>query len=170
MLTTGSAPHSVTPRYMSGPAVPAVRGRSLIEPSSWRFVLGVALAVGIVSFLVTELMHYVLVADLGRHPERLLAEGLSAFIVSCLIAKLANINRQQHRLTAARVQVIAEMNHHIRNALTPILLSTHLIENRQLIRVISEAVDRIDWTLREVLPGLIPPGEEQRHEGKSGYQ
>jgi len=108
-------------------------------------------------------MHYVLVPDLGRHQERLLAEGLSAFIVSCLIAKLANINRRQQRLTMARMQVIAEMNHHIRNALTSISLSAHVTENQQLIRVISEGVERIDWALREILLREVPLREEQRH-------
>ncbi len=131
-------------------------------PTSRRFVLGAALGVGIASFLVTELMHYMLVPDLGRHQERVLAEGLSAFIVSCLIAKLANVARQQHQLTLARMQVIAEMNHHIRNALTPISLSTSVIDNQQRIRVISEGVDRIDWALREILPREIPLQEDQR--------
>jgi signal transduction histidine kinase len=121
-------------------------------------------------------MHYVLVPDLGRHQERLLAEGLSAFIVSCLIAKLANINRRQQRLTMARMQVIAEMNHHIRNALTSISLSAHVTENQQLIRVISEGVERIDWALREILPREIPLREEQQDRlgyfqtGRSEYQ
>lgn len=131
-------------------------------PSSRGFVLGSAFGVGIASFLATELMHYALVPDLGRHQERLLAEALSALVVGCLIAKLASIARQQHQLTVARIQVIAEMNHHIRNALTPIFLSTHVTDNQQRIRVISEGVDRIDWALREILPREIPLREEQR--------
>ena len=118
MLTTSSGPETITPRSMSRPGR-SVGGRSWIEPSSRQFVLGAALGVGVVSFLATELMNYVLVPEVGRHQERLLAEGLSAFIVSCLIAKLAHITRERHRLTMARMQVIAERNHHIRNALTP---------------------------------------------------
>ena len=121
----------------------------------------------VASFLTTELMHYLLVPDLGRHQERLLAEGLSAFILSCLIAKLANIARQQHQRTVARMQVIAEMNHHIRNALTPISLSNYVTDSQQRIRVISEGVDRIDWALREILPREMPLREEQQE--KLGY-
>ncbi len=115
---------------------------------------------GLSPLLATELMHYWLVPDLGRNRERLLAEALSALIVSCLIAKLAHMGRQQHRLTIARMQVIAEMNHHIRNALAPISLSVDAIENQQLIRVISDGVDRIDWALREILPREVPIAEE----------
>jgi hypothetical protein len=163
MSTTGSIPHRATSRSPYGPGIPQSGGRSRLEPGSRRFVLGAALGVAVVSFLATELMHYVLVPDLGRHQERLVAEGLSALIVGCLIAKLANINRRQHRLTIARMQVIAEMNHHIRNALTSISLSVHVTENQQPIRVISEGVERIDWALREVLPREVPLREEQRH-------
>lgn len=121
------------------------------------------------SILATELMHYLLVPDLGRHRERLLAESLSAFIVSCLIARLAHNARRQYRLAAARMQVIAEVNHHIRNALTPMSLSTSVIDNRQLVRVISEGVDRIDWALREILPREIPL-REQRRDGIGHFQ
>jgi len=112
-------------------------------------------------------MHYWLVPDLGRHEERLLAEVLSALVVSCLVAKLASLSRQRHRLMVARMQVIAEMNHHIRNALAPISLSADITENRQLIHAISEGVERIEWALREILPREMPLPEEQRD--KLGY-
>ncbi len=133
------------------------------SPTSWRFVLGAALGVGLVSFLATELMHYWLVPDLGRNRERLLAEALSALIVSCLIARLAYVARKQQQLTIARMQVVSEMNHHIRNALAPISLSVDALENQQLIRVISDGVDRIDWALREILPRELPLPEDQRY-------
>jgi signal transduction histidine kinase len=137
--------------------------RSPIESPSWRIVLAAALGVGLVSFLATELMHYWLVPDLGRNHERLLAEALSALIVACLVAKLAHMAREQHRATVARMQVIAEMNHHIRNALAPISLSVDAIENQQLIGIISDGVDRIDWALREILPREMPLPDQERY-------
>ncbi|MGA9528930.1 MAG: hypothetical protein WBS24_12520 [Terriglobales bacterium] len=134
-----------------------------LESSSWRYVLAAAIGVGAVSFLATELMHYWLVPDLGRRRERLLAEILSAIIVSCLVGKLAQMARRQHRLTIARMQVIAEVNHHIRNALAPISLSMDAMENQQLIQIISDGVDRIDWALREILPRETPLAEQERY-------
>lgn len=111
MLKTDSGPETITPR--SRRRIKAADWSWWLVPSFRRFVFGGALGVGVASFLITELMHYVLVPDLGRHQERVLAEGLSAFIVSCLIAKMANVARQQPRLTVARMQVIEQMNHHI---------------------------------------------------------
>ena len=161
MSMTGPTPKAIPPRPAQAPRASARRPSAWAEPTSRRFVLGAALGVGLVSFLATEFMHYLLVPDIGRSQERLLAEGLSAFIVSCLTAKLAHITWKQHRLTVARMQVIAEMNHHIRNALAPISLSADVTDNQQLVRVISQGVDRIDWALREILPREIPLDKER---------
>ena len=162
MLKAYSGSETITPRSVSRPRLSTTHRSLWVRPNSRGFVVGAALGFGVASFLTTELMHYLLVPDLGRHQERLLAEGFSALILSCFIAKLACIARQQHQRTAARIQVIAEMNHHIRNALTPISLSTHITDNQQRIRVISEGVDRIDWALREILPREMPLREEER--------
>ena len=156
MLNTESAARRVPSGRISGPKSPPFQGNSRIEPTSLRFVLGAALGVGVVSFLASELMHYMLVPDLGRNRERLLAEGLSALIVSFLAGRLVQITRERQRLTMARMQVIAEMNHHIRNALSPIFLALDGNDNQQLVQLVSEGVERIDWALREILPREVP--------------
>ena len=146
------------PRQTHAPARSAAPART----ESWRFIFVTAVGVGLVSFLSTELMHYWFVRDLGRNRERLLAEAVSALVVTCLVARLAYMARRQQRQTLARMQVIAEMNHHIRNALAPIALSVDAIENQQLIQIISDGVDRIDWALREILPRDAPLAEHLR--------
>jgi hypothetical protein len=120
---------------MSGAALPTPPSSSRIEPTSRRFMLGAALGIGVVSFMATELMHYLLVPDIGRYQERLQAEGLSACFVSCLVAKLVHISRERDRLTMARMQVVAEMNHRIRNTLSPISLWLDATDNQPLNRV-----------------------------------
>lgn len=160
MAMNGSVSQTIAPQSTIGAGALAAHRGMWLEPTSRRFVVIAAVGVGLVSFLATELMHYLLVPDLGRHHERLLAEALSALVVTCLIAKLANISRQQRRLTVARMQVIADMNHHIRNALTPVSLSVDAIDNQQLHRVISDAVNRIEWALREILPREASYGKQ----------
>lgn len=135
------------------------------DPDSLVASLGsklVPVAVGLISFLVTELMHYMLVPDLGRLWERLLAEGLSAVVVALLTAGLIHQANKRREAALLRMQVIAEMNHHIRNALAAISLSTDAIQNQQSIRVICESVDQIAWALREVLPRSYPLREEDQ--------
>ena len=121
----------------------------------------IPVAIGLMSFLTTESMHYLLVPDIGRRWERWLAEAVSAIAVSLLTAKVLHIANQRREATLLRMQVISEMNHHIRNALATISLSTQSIENQQSIRLISGSVDRIEWALREILlrPRPLPESE-----------
>jgi signal transduction histidine kinase len=124
-------------------------------------VIVVSVTVGLVSFVVTEFMHRALVPDLGRHWERLLAEGVSAVVVAGLTAGFMEVANQRQEAALLRRQVISEMNHHIRNALAAISLTTDSIQNQQCARVISESVDRIEWTLREVLLRGKPISEKE---------
>ncbi len=123
----------------------------------------VSLGVGLSSFLVTEFMHYLLVPDIGRLWERLLAEGLSGIVVTVLTAGLMHVANQRREAELLRMQVIEEMNHHIRNALAAISLTTDSIENHQCIRVISDSVNRIEWALREVLSRSAPLQNDDRY-------
>ena len=124
-------------------------------------VILVSVMVGLVSFFVTELMHRFLVADLGRRWERLLAEGVSAVAVAALTAVLMDVANQRQQAALLRMQVISEMNHHIRNALGAIALTTDSIQNHDCVQVISDSVDRIEWTLREVLLRREPISERE---------
>ncbi|HYL11916.1 MAG TPA: hypothetical protein VEV41_02720 [Terriglobales bacterium] len=128
-----------------------------------KLLMAVALAFAAAAFLLSEFLHYLLVPDLGRHGERMVAEGLSALIIGCLAAALFRTSIKRRQVTVARLQVISEMNHHIRNALAAISFSASAIPNQQSVRVIQESVDRIEWTLREILPREKPISEQQRH-------
>jgi hypothetical protein len=134
------------------------RGSPIAEKS----VRLVAAGIGVVSFLATELMHYMLVPDLGRRPERLMAEGVSAVLVTALTARLMHASNQRREATLLRMQVISEMNLHIRSAVAAISLSTEEIRNQQCIRAISGSTNRIEWALREILLRSKP-----REEGAS---
>lgn len=138
----------------------ARRDTESLIPALWSKL--VPLAAGLASFIVPEVMHYLLVPDLGRLRERLLGEGLSAVVVALLTAGLIHLANQRQEAALLRMQVIAEMNHHIRNALAAISLSTDTIQNQQSIRVISQSVDRIEWALRKVLSRSQPLREEDR--------
>jgi hypothetical protein len=121
----------------------------------------ISVAVGLASFLVTELMHYLLVPNMGRRWERLLAEGVSAVVVASLTAGFMNAANQRQEAALLRMQVISEINHHIRNALGTISLTTGSIQNEECVRVISESVDRIEWALREILLRREPISEQE---------
>ena len=102
--------------------------------------------------------------------EKLGVRGLPALIDDLLVGVVAGAmvfayEWHQHKLVLARMRVIAEMNHHVRNALQPILYSPFLKEQAEQIRIIQEGTRRIEWALKEVLPGeaeATPPSSKSR--------
>jgi hypothetical protein len=84
--------------------------------------------------------------------------GVAAAIDDMLIGLLAGAlvfayERHQHKIIHEKMRVISEMNHHVRNALQPIMYSPYLKEQAEQVRIIQEGTRRIEWALREVLPG-----------------
>jgi len=84
--------------------------------------------------------------------------GVAAAIDDLLIGGLAGVlvfayERHQHKIIHEKMRVISEMNHHVRNALQPIMYSPYLKEQAEQVRIIQEGTRRIEWALREVLPG-----------------
>jgi hypothetical protein len=84
--------------------------------------------------------------------------GMTAAVDDLLIGVLAGVlvfayERHQHKLVLEKMRVIADMNHHVRNALQPIMYSPYLKEQAEQVRIIQEGTRRIEWALREVLPG-----------------
>ena len=85
-------------------------------------------------------------------------------VVACVLSYLAlRYHRRHRRLYLARLRMIAEMNHHIRNAITPLLYSSHLTKHRELLQLTEAAAARIDWVLREVLPrdDMVPTADHE---------
>jgi hypothetical protein len=83
--------------------------------------------------------------------------GVAASVDDFLIGVLAGLlvfayERHQHKAVLERMRMIAEMNHHVRNALQPIIYSPFLKEQTEQIRIIQEGTRRIEWALKEVLP------------------
>lgn len=101
--------------------------------------------------------------------DKLGVNGLPAVVDDLLIGGLAGVlvfayERHQHKLILEKMRVISEMNHHVRNALQPILYSPYLKEQAEQVRTIQEGTRRIEWALREVLPGedAFPPNSKSK--------
>jgi len=61
--------------------------------------------------------------------------------------------RRRERELLSKLQVIELMNHHVRNALQPIMYVPYSQDQQLQLNTIRDAVNRIDWALREILPG-----------------
>ena len=83
-----------------------------------------------------------------------LSDGISAFAIGLLAFQVVRMYQERRAKLRQRVEVIAAMNHHVRNALQVISLSTHGKENKEEIAAIRESMNRIQWALRELLPKI----------------
>jgi hypothetical protein len=95
---------------------------------------------------------------LALHGLRRDAPLLDNFLLSALVFALgiAQQLRQERKLKRQQqlMSIIADMNHHTRNALQVIVSRSVLsIADSDAIEEIRQAVRRIDWCLREILPG-----------------
>jgi hypothetical protein len=114
-------------------------------------------AKSLVALAVIALSSYVIEIRLHREgvPGRdliLLSNLMVGTVGAALVYVLSLRERQRRQYVECRLRVIAEMNHHIRNALQVITFYTHKGQKQEV--GIVEAVERIQWALREVLPQL----------------
>jgi len=90
---------------------------------------------------------------LVHHASRIYASDLYTCVVASMFSYLLMIYEKRRRMILARrMAIAAEVNHHIRNALTAIVYSTSVKRDQPLQSVLKDATDRIDWVLTTVLP------------------
>jgi hypothetical protein len=112
--------------------------------------VGTSFLLGLTVFVLGALLEYVM--------NKFNANGMSALLDDLLVGVLAGgvvfaYELHRHKLMVRQMRVIADMNHHVRNALQPILYSPYMKEQAEQIRMIQLGTERIQWALREVLPG-----------------
>ena len=102
------------------------------------------LMIGICGFGLDRLVH---------HASRIYASDLYTCIVASVLSYLVLIYEKRRRMILARrMEIAAEVNHHIRNALTAIVFSASVENDPSLQSILKDATERIDWVLRTVLP------------------
>jgi hypothetical protein len=85
---------------------------------------------------------------------------ISDFADDLIIGTVAGLlvffyERQRNRRLVERLRIIEEMNHHVRNALEVVSSSAYLQQDQELRTMLRESSERIEWALREILPGKI---------------
>ena len=85
--------------------------------------------------------------------DRLLASDLYTLLVAFLFSyMLLAVAARRRAVLTRRMQIAAEVNHHIRNALTGVVFTAAVRNDPALEAVLIDATARIDWVLNTVLP------------------
>jgi hypothetical protein len=82
--------------------------------------------------------------------QRIVDDSCGGIIAGLLIYRT---ERNRTKYLNEKLKTIELMNHHVRNALQVIVDSAYLHGHAQQLDVIQKSVKRIDWALREILPG-----------------
>jgi len=118
------------------PAIPSLARR-----------VGISVALG----LIIAILGSVLEAMLDNHPV-FAFESLDDIVIGILAALVVFYYEQRrYRSVIEKIRVIQSMNHHVRNALQ--ISWSPYTEQKKQIEVVKDSVARIEWALREILPG-----------------
>jgi len=98
--------------------------------------------------IVTNELETRLMAELHRVLDDLCGGVIAAFIIY-------RYERRRSKYLNEGLKTIKLMNHHVRNALNVIVLSANGHSHGKLLEGIPGLVSRIDWALREILPGRV---------------
>jgi len=93
-----------------------------------------------------------------NEPQRVVDDVLGGAIAGCLVWAYL---RTRIRHTADHLNTVALMNHHIRNALEVIQYAGYIQRESNQTKEIENAVQRIDWALREILPGRVKTYDQE---------
>lgn len=90
---------------------------------------------------------------LHQHAERLFIAIMADALIGVGVGLLVLLyERRQRQNIIRKLEVIRLMNHHVRNSLQVISFAASS-PNQELAREVRAAMERIEWALREVLPG-----------------
>ena len=122
--------------------------KKLLDSGPLLLGLGVAIAVFILDDTLDHLMLHISSASIALE----ISDAITAILIGALTTQVVVFYRQRQLQSQARVQRIAEMNHHVRNALQVITYWSLAEKEKRQVELVQDAVNRIQWALREVLP------------------
>jgi hypothetical protein len=142
--------------------------------SSWTrhsSLLSVALAllVAVLGFLLDRALVH---EGLARIQMLVLSSAITGIVAGVMFFSLARQEKARRESMRERMRLIAELNHHIRNALQVIKYynagECNSPETKP-VQMITESAQRIEWALREFLPEYPDPGPSIPSSLPTGY-
>ena len=146
-----------------------MKQHSAIGKSIWLRRTGVLtfIVVVVVSVIGIILDRILMKEGLPRLDMLIISNSITGLFAGGLFYQMAREEKVHRELIQARMETIAELNHHIRNALQVIKFwgaqQRPSLDAMQL-QLINDSVDRIEWALREVLPKYQAEGMPQQQQ------
>lgn len=130
------------------------------------FALLVVIIVASLGFILDITL---LTEGVPRRDLMLLSNSIIGIIAGWLFYQFAKNEKTKRETMRERLRTVADLNHHIRNALQVIRYagSSKTAQDATQLQLINEAVARIEWALREVLPRYPQGGLPEQNSAPS---
>ena len=116
------------------------------------------LILAVITFIVVLMAGYGADFVLLRHPGWIIVDDVALALIAAFV--VYQYERERSRLLSEKLRVIREMNAFVRNELQILYASLERLDGER-VRTIEHSVERIDWALRELLPGGHIPASSQ---------
>ena len=116
---------------------------------SWIILALVVLAVSVAGVGFDRLL---VREGISRYDLIAVSNLLTGVVAGGLFWQARRRDRERRKFVRERLRTISEMNHHMRNALQVIAFYSYKEQDEKTVKMLADAVTRIEWALSEVLP------------------
>ena len=118
----------------------------------YKLVFAFVLFAGFVSAVGVGFDRLLIQEGVSRVGVLVLSNILTGVVAGALFLQTKVRAQERQKLLEQRLLKVAEMNHHIRNALQVMVFYRHQISDPEAGNLLQKSIERIEWTLEEVLP------------------
>lgn len=130
----------------------AIRRSAVTMTPKYKLVFAFVLFAGFISAVGVGFDRLLIEEGVSRVGVLILSNILTGVVAGALFLQTKIRAQERHKLLEHRLQKVAEMNHHIRNALQVMVFYRHQISDPEAGNLLQKSIERIEWTLEEVLP------------------
>jgi hypothetical protein len=131
-------------------------GQFLVQLSDRRSTRIISsLSLGAIAGVVEVLAHESLLFSFGAHELAVMGDAIivAVFVFLLTFVELAAVHERRSRVLR-ELQVIADLNHHVRNALSAIQYAAYASTDKSNLEIVNTSIERIDHILKELFPVL----------------
>jgi len=136
--------------------IPYKLGQFLVQLSDRRSTRTIfSLSLGAIAGVIEVLAHLSLLSSFRTHELAMAGDAIivAIFVFLLTFVELTVVHERRSRVIR-EMRVIANLNHHVRNALSAIQYAAYASTDRSNLEIVNSSIERIDNILKELFPVL----------------
>ncbi len=140
------------------------------EPDSRWNKVGIAVSCGLLVGVMAAATHLATVPLERNLVMHLLVGDFVAALTAVIVCLAIQLRQEEihYRTSIERAALVAELNHHIRNAIFPMCLAVHKVGDAAAIDTAQDSVERINIALKDATADALSGRVQYRSQNSSG--